>query len=904
MLEAFLSESRDNLETAGKCFLALEDAPNNKDIMDELFRAVHTIKGSSGLFDIHAFTQVVHVAEDILDNAREGALVLDSGHIDTFLDAFDQVNAWLDELENQGSLASSASETAAELIAKLNQIMPVELPSSTTDANNIDDVAIDNSQSYYGELPSWFSKLPQDQRLKAYLALDTNSQLFSIDYTPDAACFFSGDDPLHFVSNLPGLQWFSASSLNPWPDLLALDPFSANLNFQILVTSDNDTLQHHLRYIPEQVEISMLCPSSLINIQGEMGDLGLYEEFCKQAELSVVNGKPDELLRNISTLLSMSGDELYQTQALHWLEALIKHKQTHAQDLGTVELALIRCMLSGELALDEPPIKPEKPNTKEEHGSEDESEALNQQIDNLDADKVDNELLTALLETQVEMLSLSDLDAQDTRLSSVQRILNAALPQALKTSLVAKASFSEKLVACSKAETITIIQSALEKLHNGGIDIDAPEVAPPPLLPSSSASSEEASSTEQQVSASDISSAKDEKTAASKVLRVDQHRIDTLMDLVGELIVAKNALPFLAKKAEEEFDVRPLAKEIKSQYAAINRLSDELQAAVMQIRMVPMSTVFQRFPRLVRDLARKLDKKIKLVLEGEETEADKNVVEELADPLIHLIRNSLDHGLEMPSERVALGKSEQGTITLRAIPKDDQVIIEVCDDGKGIDPNIIKRKAYEKGVIDEERLESISDHEALQLIFAAGFSTAEQVSDLSGRGVGMDVVRTVIQQSGGSVVALSEVGQGSTMRLTLPLSMAVTRVMMLEVSKQLYGISMDNIVETVRVPISEVQGIKRQKAIVLRDRLIPLFDLRTLLEVDDAEQSDELAVLVMHHGDEEIGLVIDEFHEGIDIIQKPLEGVMAGYSFYSGTALLGDGRVLLVLNIPELIACQ
>lgn len=377
------------------------------------------------------------------------------------------------------------------------------------------------------------------------------------------------------------------------------------------------------------------------------------------------------------------------------------------------------------------------------------------------------------------------------------------------------------------------------------------------------------------------------------------------MDLVGELVVAKNALPYLAKRAEEEYGVRALAKEIKAQYAGINRLSDELQSAVMQVRMVPISSVFQRFPRLVRDLARKLNKNIKLTLEGEETEADKNIVEELADPLIHLIRNSLDHGLETSDEREASGKPSQGNIILRAIPKDDQVIIEVIDDGKGIDPDIIKRKAYEKGVIDEERLDSISDSDALQLIFAPGFSTAEQVSDLSGRGVGMDVVKTVINQSGGTVVAFSEVGKGSTMRLTLPLSMAVIRVMMLEVSQQLYGISMENIVETVRVPTSDIQKIKQQSAVVLRDRLIPLFDLRDLLCVEPLESDDEeLAVLVLKHGDEEIGLIIDEFHEGIDIIQKPLEGVMAGFPIYSGTALLGDGRVLLVLNISELVSCQ
>ena len=388
---------------------------------------------------------------------------------------------------------------------------------------------------------------------------------------------------------------------------------------------------------------------------------------------------------------------------------------------------------------------------------------------------------------------------------------------------------------------------------------------------------------------------------ANTTLRVDQVRIDTLMDLVGELVVAKNSLPFLAKRAEETYNAKELSKEIKAQYSVINRLAEELQNAMMSVRMVPVSSVFQRFPRLVRDLSRRLGKKIELVMEGEETEADKNVIENLADPLIHLVRNSLDHGIEMPETRIAAGKPETGTLILRAIPMDDQVIIEIIDDGKGIDPNIIKQKAYEKGVIDEEKLDSISDQEAIELIFAAGLSSKEEASDLSGRGVGMDVVRTAVKDAGGSVSLKSEVGKGSTLRLTLPLSMAVAQVMMVEVDQQTYGISMDNIRETVRVPIESIQKIKHSETIILRDKLIPLRRMRQLLNLPEAEQVEEEAVLIVSINGEEVGLVIDDFQEGIDIIQKPLEGVMSNFPIYAGATLLGDGRVLLILNLAEII---
>ncbi|MDO9141779.1 MAG: ATP-binding protein, partial [Methylobacter sp.] len=249
-----------------------------------------------------------------------------------------------------------------------------------------------------------------------------------------------------------------------------------------------------------------------------------------------------------------------------------------------------------------------------------------------------------------------------------------------------------------------------------------------------------------------------------KTLKVDQDKIDNLMGLIGEMVVAKNSLPYLASRAETQYGVRELGREIKTQYAVINRIAEEMQDAIMQVRMMPMSFVFQRFPRLVRDTSRKLGKEVNLVLEGENTEADKNIVEALADPLIHIVRNSLDHGIETPEVRRAAGKPPAGRLTIRATQEADRVHIEISDDGKGIDPIIIKRKAYEKGIIDEVTMERLSDQEAVNLVFAAGFSTAEVISDLSGRGVGMDVVRSAVEKVNGTVSLESELGKGTLIR--------------------------------------------------------------------------------------------------------------------------------------------
>jgi two-component system chemotaxis sensor kinase CheA len=389
---------------------------------------------------------------------------------------------------------------------------------------------------------------------------------------------------------------------------------------------------------------------------------------------------------------------------------------------------------------------------------------------------------------------------------------------------------------------------------------------------------------------------------AVKMLKVDQSKIDYLMDIVGELTVAKNSLPYLAKQAEEEGGSRKLSKQIKAHFSIVNRLTESLQSAVLQIRMVPVSHVFQRYPRLVRDLARKLDKKIELCMQGEDTEFDKNLIESLSEPLIHLLRNSIDHGIESPAERLAAGKPEVGRIDLIATPLDDSVIIEIRDDGKGIDPQKIKLLAFQKGVISETQLENLDDNEALQLIFAAGFSTSEQVSDLSGRGVGMDAVKTMVSQAGGTIEMQSEVGVGSTFKLLLPQTMSVNRVMMFEVNDQMFGVGMDAVVETVKVPTADIQRIRNEHVLVIREKLIPLCDLREALGFEAAEEREEHSILVVSTPQGEFGLIIDKFHEGIDVIQKPLEGVLAGYAHFSGTALLGDGRVLLIINVQEVLA--
>ncbi len=393
------------------------------------------------------------------------------------------------------------------------------------------------------------------------------------------------------------------------------------------------------------------------------------------------------------------------------------------------------------------------------------------------------------------------------------------------------------------------------------------------------------------------------KLKLSRTLTIDQERIDQMMDLVGELIVAKNSLPYLAKRAEEEFKNITLSKEIKEKFSTFEHITEALQRSIMQVRMLPVSQIFKRMPRAVRDLSRELNKKVELSLQGEETEADKNIIELLFEPLQHLVRNSIDHGIESPEERAQLGKAEAGQLTIRAWQSSDTVYLEVEDDGRGINPQKIRDKLTSLGHLPEDKIASLTDDEVVQYVFMAGVTTARQVSDISGRGVGLDVVNNMVDQLGGRVSLSSEPGEGTAVTLSLPLSVAISRIMTFSVHDQHYGFPIESVIETMRLPLSQVQYIKQTATFSWRQQTIPLLSLSDVLELNRPIEPDgdgQVALLVIKHRGDEVGVIVNDFHGGMDLIIKPLEGVLAGMHCYGGTGLLGDGSVLLVLNPREL----
>ncbi|MBQ9537316.1 MAG: chemotaxis protein CheA, partial [Desulfovibrionaceae bacterium] len=389
----------------------------------------------------------------------------------------------------------------------------------------------------------------------------------------------------------------------------------------------------------------------------------------------------------------------------------------------------------------------------------------------------------------------------------------------------------------------------------------------------------------------------------ASTIRVDQWRLDHLMNSIGELIINRNRYTLIARSLESanNINIAEVAQDISETTYAMARISDDLQDTIMKVRMVPVSSVFSRFPRLVRDLSRKSGKEVDLVMEGEETELDKSVVEVIGDPLVHLIRNSVDHGIESEEERLACGKPAKGRVTLRAFHKGNSVAIEIEDDGKGIDPEKMRAVAVRKGIISAEDAAQLDDSEARELIFAPGFSSAEKITDISGRGVGMDVVRTNIKNLKGSVNTYSEVGKGTKFTLILPLTLAIIDALMVNVAGQMYAIPLDAVAETTKIESVRLTDIKGRKAVTLRGDVLGIVELSEMLGLPPAKQlPDMLSVVVIHDNERRLGLVVDQLLERQEIVIKPLGAYLGDLQGISGATIMGDGSVILILDPHEI----
>ncbi|UTL92758.1 chemotaxis protein CheA [Pseudomonas fluorescens] len=381
---------------------------------------------------------------------------------------------------------------------------------------------------------------------------------------------------------------------------------------------------------------------------------------------------------------------------------------------------------------------------------------------------------------------------------------------------------------------------------------------------------------------------------AETTVRVDTARLDEIMNMVGELVLVRNRLVRLGLNSGDE----AMSKAVSN----LDVVTADLQTAVMKTRMQPIKKVFGRFPRLVRDLARQLKKEINLELVGEETDLDKNLVEALADPLVHLVRNAVDHGVEMPDEREAAGKARTGRVVLSAEQEGDHILLSISDDGKGMDPSILRAKAVEKGLMDKDAADRLSESDCYNLIFAPGFSTKTEISDVSGRGVGMDVVKTKISQLNGSINIFSAKGQGSKIVIKVPLTLAIMPTLMVMLGNQAFAFPLVNVNEIFHLDLSRTNVVDGQEVVIVRDKALPLFYLkRWLVQGQVHEEQHEGHVVILSVGTQRIGFVVDQLVGQEEVVIKPLGKMLQGTPGMSGATITGDGRIALILDVPSML---
>lgn len=424
----------------------------------------------------------------------------------------------------------------------------------------------------------------------------------------------------------------------------------------------------------------------------------------------------------------------------------------------------------------------------------------------------------------------------------------------------------------------------------------------------------------QAASKEELSKEKGQQTTSApqpQTIRVDVNRLDNLMNLIGELVIDRTRIAQLCAQIEHQLGNDATMEHLQEVAIHIARITDQLQDEVMKARMLPIENVFNRFPRMMRDLAKRLNKEFQFEIEGKETELDRSVIEAIGDPLIHMLRNSVDHGIEPPEERERLGKPRAGTVWLRARHQENHIIIEVEDDGRGIDPTKMREAAVQKGLMSREAAQRLSDREAIALIFTPGFSTAQQVSDVSGRGVGMDIVRSNLQRLGATIDIESWVGKGTRFCIRLPLTLAIIRSLLVRVGEAVYAIPLNSVAETLRVDLQNVRSVRRQPTILLRGETLRLAHLQNLLPVHTAQSNKTLAVVrseckhkpekqalnvvVVGLERDRIGLIVDRFIGEQEIVIKTLGKFIGDVQGVSGATILGDGRMALILDVEGIL---
>lgn len=791
LLKDFFAEAQSQVETLEQSILVLENDTGNRDAVDEIFRAAHTLKGGAGTVEMTELADFTHIVEDVLDGIRSGKAKVDEEVIDALLAAIDVIKAMLDARAQGGAYDGDVDTIKTRLARFLPEgskahaklAKSAASPSTPVLAAKPAAAIVSAGSSVSGKAAAALEGLTEYELLELREAAGEDRRIWRLILT------FNPDNLMNTVS---AIHAFAAlrdvgTILKTVPDFEKLyeDAFYPKVEYFIASDKDEEALRRKAM-IPEVVDSIDLLEIPLI--KPEVAP----PSAPKQAQTASAPQSPSRPAAQTAP--------------------------AHPNTQASAPRAEVQAYPGSDVALVPEHVEEEG----EVHGAHpDARKAAVQQgsILRVDSRRIDN-LLNLVSETVIN-----------------------------------KATFNQ--ISTRFGELQTLLQNSQTRFREGIKDL-FDEL--PDLLESINAGK----------------SAKEIKKAVTEKYGVLYSTFD---GFEGNL---KNDVAKFRSTAQN-----------------LGRITGELQEAVMKIRMVPISQIFSRFPRLVRDLSKTLSKKVNLVIEGEDTELDKSVIEDLLDPLMHAVRNALDHGVETPEARLAAGKPEEGRILLRASNEGNMIIIEIADDGKGIDIDAIRQKAVERGLVHPSKI--LTEVEAFNLIFDAGFSTAKSVTNISGRGVGLDVVKRQIEKLNGSVTVSSQPGKGTRFTIKLPLTLAIIQGLLVRVGREIYSIPITSVIESHRIKTAEIRMIDNYEVFNIRNDVVALLRLNRLFRIDTDEQRENAFIVIVGTADKRVGLMVDSLIGEEDVVIKPLRDQFTVSPGIAGASILGDGSVCLIIDVSQLL---
>ena len=899
ILEQFLSEARDNLSYLDKHLPELKN--KDEETINSLFRAAHTLKGGAGLVGFSAVQEITHKAEDLLDAYRMHKIEYSDDLLDALYDAIDESVELIDAAEEKGSVEVDVDfEKIEEIKKNIEQFLTKNInePQSQTGEEQL-DTQLNISYVYVGEFID-YNKI-SDIDMPIFTPKITNELLnennyWIIDMDLDEDTIKLGNDPYYilYLTNEGDIPY--VKSIINCQDLKN-DPYLWKTRIVAVVYSNKEMLEDALYNVIDDVILSPLSVENLFKTTLDMSDTDVYNDFIEEFSEIVKTKKFDKIEEQLATIIDILNKESKEGYVLNLLAVLLNKYETISKefsDILNIALAQLEITIE-EQQVDTVEVKDEKIDIDIDVDTKSKQKETSPKVD------IPQEQLDAaknILESQIKALSFAK-DNDESFIKRTKLILNnVSKSLSIDCKLLDSASTKEHIREIIEKIINKIMsieeQLGIEKPQEQHTQTEEKTELPKPTTPTKQEK-------EQKIKNETIEHIQKKSDIAhiSKTVKIDQSVIDELMDIVGELLVMKNALPYIANSVGN-IPADQSKRELLNKYEEISRLTDRFQDRVMGMRLLPLSYIFGRYPKLVRELSKKLNKKIKYIEEGGETKIDKTMIEKLADPLIHVIRNSIDHGIETTEERKRKGKSEEGTIKIKAKSKGDKVFIEISDDGAGINVDNLVRKVIDKQMMSIEELDKMSKQEKLSLIFLPGLSTKDEVSELSGRGVGGDAVKKVVEELNGKIYVESQLSKGTTITLELPVSVALTNVFHVKMNYTNYAISMEYLVETAKIEKDKIKTANHKPFIRIRGELIPLVFEKTLLG-NDYENKNEYNVLVIQGSASKYGFVVDEFVGRLDVVQKPLEGVLVEHPFINGTSLLGNGEVIFILDPSKLV---